>query len=135
MSENTEIKPRLAILQSRFIQTHAVREARNMPSTQNNPSPGANPGETRLDSALDDYLLAKSKANETGNYRRNAERVLSEFLDWADEQDIETFDALDVADLEAYALSPDNRRGRHRCDDCTQVLRLRARRGCVLSEP
>jgi hypothetical protein len=54
-----------------------------MPSTQNNPSPGANSGETRLDSALDDYLLAKSKANETGNYRRNAERVLGEFLNWA----------------------------------------------------
>jgi hypothetical protein len=54
-----------------------------MPSTQNNPSPGENPRDTRLDSALDDYLLAKSKANETGNYRRNAKRVLTEFIDWA----------------------------------------------------
>ena len=80
-----------------------------MPSTQNNPSPNENPGETRLDSALDDYLLAKSKANETGNYRRNAERVLNEFLNWAEAQDIETFDALNVADLEAYALSLNRR--------------------------
>jgi integrase len=80
-----------------------------MPSPQNNPSPGANPGETRLDSALDDYLLAKSKANETGNYRRNAERVLDEFLDWTEQRDIETFDALDVADLENYALSLNRR--------------------------
>lgn len=75
-----------------------------MPSTQNNLSHEANPGETRLDSALD-YLLAKSKTNETGNYRRNADRVLNEFLDWAEKQDIETFDALNVADLEDYALS------------------------------
>jgi integrase len=80
-----------------------------MPSPQNNPSPGTNPRETRLDSALDDYLLAKSKANETGNYRRNAERVLSEFLDWAEAQGVETFDALDVADLENYALSLNRR--------------------------
>jgi integrase len=80
-----------------------------MPTPQNNPSPDANHRETRLDSALDDYLLAKSKANETGNYRRNAERVLNEFLDWAEEQGIETFDALDVADLEAYALALNRR--------------------------
>jgi integrase len=80
-----------------------------MPSTQNDPSDSTNPRKTRLDSALDDYLLAKSKANETGNYRRNAERVLTEFLDWAEERGVETFDALDVADLEAYALSLNRR--------------------------
>jgi integrase len=80
-----------------------------MPSPQNNPSDGASPTETRLDSALDDYLLAKSKANDTGNYRRNAERVLSEFLDWAEAQGVETFDALDVATLEDYALSLNRR--------------------------
>ena len=80
-----------------------------MPSTQNNPSPTENPGETRLDSALDDYLLAKSKANETGNYRRNAERVLGEFLDWTEQRDVKTFNALDVATLEDYALSLNRR--------------------------
>lgn len=80
-----------------------------MPAPWNNPSPDANPEETRLDSALDDYLLAKSKANESDNYRRNAESVLGEFLEWTEEQDIETFDALDVADLEAYALSLNRR--------------------------
>jgi hypothetical protein len=53
-------------------------------------------------------LLAKSKTNKTGNYRRNAERVLGEFLDWADEQDTETFDTLDAADL-AYALALNRR--------------------------
>ena len=80
-----------------------------MTSTQNNPSDPASHEETRLDSALDDYLLAKSKANQTGNYRRNANRVLTEFLNWADEQGVETFEALDVADLEAYALSLNRR--------------------------
>jgi site-specific recombinase XerD len=80
-----------------------------MPSPQNNPSDGTGLRGARLDSALDDYLLAKSKANETGNYRRNAERVLTEFLDWAEEHGVETFDALDVADLEAYALSLNRR--------------------------
>ena len=80
-----------------------------MPSTQNNLSPGENPRETRLDSALDDYLLAKSKANESGNYRRNAERVLNEFLNWAEAQGVETFGTLDVANLENYALSLNRR--------------------------
>ena len=80
-----------------------------MTSTQNNPSDPASHEETRLDSALYDYLLAKSKANQTGNYRRNANRVLTEFLNWADEQGVETFEALDVADLEAYALSLNRR--------------------------
>ena len=80
-----------------------------MTTAQNNPSPDENPGETRLDDPLDDYLLAKSKANQTGNYRRNAERVLTEFLDWTEERGVETFDALDVADLEAYALALNRR--------------------------
>jgi hypothetical protein len=40
-------------------------------------SPDENHRETRLDSALDDYLLAKSKANKTGNYRRDTECVLA----------------------------------------------------------
>jgi hypothetical protein len=35
--------------------------------------------------------------------------VLNEFLDWADKQGVETFDALDVATLEAYALSLNRR--------------------------
>jgi integrase len=117
-----------------------------MPSPQNNPSPGENPGETRLDSALDDYLLAKSKANETGNYRWNAERVLDEFLDWAEAQGVETFDALDVADLENYALSLNRRTiGNDGITATTarkyydyvraQVLRLRPRVSRVVCQP
>lgn len=59
----------------------------------------------RLASALDDYLLVKSKKNGTGNYRRNAERVINEWIDWTKEnRTVYTFESLDVADLEAYAL-------------------------------
>jgi hypothetical protein len=42
-----------------------------MVPNQNTPSPNRNPVETRLNDPLDDYLLAKSKANVTGNYRWN----------------------------------------------------------------
>lgn len=57
-----------------------------------------------LDAPFDDYLTDKSKKNNTGNYRRNAERVLNEWIEWTnDERSTYTFAALDVADLEAYA--------------------------------
>lgn len=60
---------------------------------------------TPLDEPLSDYLLAKSKRGGSGNYRRNAERVIREWLAWTqDTRDVETFADLDVADLEAYAL-------------------------------
>lgn len=59
----------------------------------------------RLEAPLDDYLLAKSKAGGTGNYRRNAERVIREWIAWTqDERSTYTFGGLDVADCEAYAL-------------------------------
>ena len=57
-----------------------------------------------LDAPLDDYLADKSKRNGTGNYRRNAERVLEDWRAWTnDERSTYTFAALDVADLESYA--------------------------------
>ncbi|WP_132060870.1 tyrosine-type recombinase/integrase [Halorussus amylolyticus] len=57
-----------------------------------------------LDGALDDYLTDKSKGNDSGNYRRNAERVVGEWLSWThDERSTYTFATLDVDDLEAYA--------------------------------
>jgi len=57
-----------------------------------------------LDGPLDDYLTDKSKTNNTGNYRRNAARVVNEWITWTnDNRDTYTFAALDVADLEAYA--------------------------------
>lgn len=60
---------------------------------------------TRLDGPLDDYLLAKSKPDNSGNYRRNAERVIRDWVDWThDELSSYTFGGLDVADLEAYVL-------------------------------
>ncbi|UPV76796.1 phage integrase SAM-like domain-containing protein (plasmid) [Halorussus limi] len=57
-----------------------------------------------LDAPLADYLTDKSKGNDSGNYRRNAERVLREWLSWTrDRRSADTFAALDVDDLEAYA--------------------------------
>ena len=59
---------------------------------------------TRLDGPLDDFLTDKSKTNDSGNYRRNVERVVREWVEWTnDERSTYTFVALDVADLEAYA--------------------------------
>ena len=58
----------------------------------------------RLDGPLGDYLIDKSKRNNSGNYRRNVERVVNEWIEWThDERETDTFAALDVADLEAYA--------------------------------
>lgn len=59
----------------------------------------------RLIDPLEDYLLAKSKANGSGNYRRNAERVIQNWLEFtAERRDTNTFEALRPSDLEAYAL-------------------------------
>lgn len=59
-----------------------------------------------LDAPLDDFLMDKSKRNGTGNYRRNVERVVGEWIQWTrDERGTDTFAALDVGDLEAYARS------------------------------
>ena len=74
-----------------------------MPSTQDNSPDDTNPTETCLGGPLNDHLLAKSKANQTGNYRCNAERVLTEFLDWAEEHGVETFDALAVSSGACFA--------------------------------
>ncbi len=58
----------------------------------------------RLNAPLPDYLTDKSKGNDSGNYRRNAERVVGDWLSWTnDERSTYTFAALNVDDLEAYA--------------------------------
>lgn len=57
-----------------------------------------------LDAPLADFLTDKSKRNDSGNYRRNVERVVREWIVWTrDERDTDTFAALGVGDLEAYA--------------------------------
>ncbi|WP_135855181.1 tyrosine-type recombinase/integrase [Halorussus salinus] len=61
-----------------------------------------------LDGPLEDFLTDKSKGNDSGNYRRNAEQVLNKgdqnWIDWMhEERSTYTFAALDVDDLEAYA--------------------------------
>ncbi|WP_276302642.1 tyrosine-type recombinase/integrase [Halorussus lipolyticus] len=57
-----------------------------------------------LDAPLADFLTDKSKGNDSGNYRRNAERVVREWISWTlEERGPDSFAALDVDDLEAYA--------------------------------
>jgi integrase len=78
----------------------------------------------RLDGPLDDYLTDKSKRNDSGNYRRNAERVLQNWLSWAkDDRSTYTFSALDVDDLEAYA-----RRLKRRTNDADGLAASSARK-------
>lgn len=62
-------------------------------------------GGNRLDAPLKDFLLAKSKAGGTGNYRRNAERVVRSWIEFTDRRrGVRTFDELGPSDLESYAL-------------------------------
>jgi len=57
-----------------------------------------------LDAPLEDFLTDKAKGNDSGNYRRNTERVVRDWLSWTnDERSTYTFAALDVDDLEVYA--------------------------------
>ena len=59
----------------------------------------------RLTDPLEDYLLAKSKTDGTGNYRRNAERVVKNWIKLTSERrDVQTFRELRTSDLESYAF-------------------------------
>lgn len=76
-----------------------------MPSPEDAGSAGSASENHRLNDPLEDYLLAKSKAGGTGNYRRNAERVIHDWIDFtAQYRDVQTFEELDSAALESYAL-------------------------------
>ena len=76
-----------------------------MPSPEDTGSSGPHSENHHLDDPLEDYLLAKSKTGGTGNYRRNAERVVHDWIDFTDQhRDVQTFDGLDPAALESYAL-------------------------------
>ncbi|WP_135823735.1 tyrosine-type recombinase/integrase [Halorussus ruber] len=77
-----------------------------------------------LDAPLSDFLTDKSKRNDSGNYRRNAERVVREWVAWTnDERSTYTFAALDVTDLEAYA-----RHLKRRTDDSDGLAASSARK-------
>ncbi len=55
---------------------------------------------------LDDFLLSKSKGGEdSGNYRRNLERCVEDFLEWVEQKKgyVPTFEEIDVQIFRAYS--------------------------------
>jgi integrase len=56
-----------------------------------------------LQDGLTQFLTAKSKGDESGNYRRNAKRVITRWIDWLEQQDIDRFEQLDETVLAHYA--------------------------------
>jgi hypothetical protein len=86
---------------------HALCEAEPMTNSEPRVSDGESTAPAAFQSAVDDYLRDKGKgsAGESGQYRRNAKRVLQEFLAWCTRHDIHTFDDLDADVLREYASS------------------------------
>ena len=70
------------------------------PSPQGSTATEASPV---LQEGLTQFLEAKSKGDDSGNYRRNAKRVITRFIDWLDQRDIESFEQLDEIVLAHYA--------------------------------
>ncbi|WP_332900224.1 tyrosine-type recombinase/integrase [Haladaptatus sp. CMSO5] len=63
-----------------------------------------NSGGTRLQDALPPFLASKSKGETgSGNYQRNAERVVGLWIDWLETRGVDTFDELDVRSMREYA--------------------------------
>ncbi|WP_211330674.1 hypothetical protein [Halalkalicoccus subterraneus] len=44
---------------------------------------------------LTQFLKTKAKGDDSGNYRRNAKRVITQWIDWLNQRDIESFEQLD----------------------------------------
>ncbi|WP_340100559.1 hypothetical protein [Salinibaculum salinum] len=91
----------------------ALGEAKAMTDSESRGSSSESTTPAAFQSALDSYLRDKGKgsAGESGQYRRNAERVLQEFLVWCGQCDVRTFDDLDADVLREYVstelLDPD----------------------------
>ena len=56
-----------------------------------------------LEEGLTQFLEAKAKGDDSGNYRRNAKRVITRWIDWLKQRDIESFEQLDETVLAHYA--------------------------------
>jgi integrase len=69
------------------------------------PTPGA--AETALADPVDRFLSSKAKrggdGEETGNYRRNLERTVEAWVEWASDHGVRTFADVDERVLRAYA--------------------------------
>ena len=70
------------------------------PQTQGSTTPSSSPS---LQEGLAQFLTAKSKGDESGNYRRNAKRVITRWIDWLNQRDIDNFEQLDETVLAHYA--------------------------------
>jgi len=65
----------------------------------------------RIEDALDAFVRSKQKGTDSGNYQRNARRVIEEWLTWlsSHEDSVETFDQLQVTHMRQYARYPKER--------------------------
>jgi integrase len=59
----------------------------------------------KIEDALESFVRSKQKGTDSGNYQRNARRVIREWIAWlADrEEPVETFDQLEVSHMRQYA--------------------------------
>ena len=65
--------------------------------------PPTTAGPPTLQEGLTQFLKAKAKGDNSGNYRRNAKRVITQWIDWLNQRDIESFEQLDETVLAHYA--------------------------------
>ena len=58
-----------------------------------------------IGTALEAFVRSKQKGPDSGNYQRNARRVIREWIEWlaAHEDSVETFDRLQVSHMRQYA--------------------------------
>ena len=58
-----------------------------------------------IEDALDAFVRSKQKGADSGNYQRNARRVIQEWISWLADRDesVETFDQLQVSHMRQYA--------------------------------
>ncbi|MFC7009788.1 phage integrase SAM-like domain-containing protein [Halalkalicoccus salilacus] len=73
-----------------------------MPDPQNQGS-STTSGSPSLQEGLTQFLKAKAKGDDSGNYRRNAKRVITRWIDWLAQRDIDDFEQLDETVLAHYA--------------------------------
>ena len=59
----------------------------------------------QIEDALGAFVRSKQKGTDSGNYQRNARRVIEEWITWLADHDesIETFDQLEVSYMRQYA--------------------------------
>jgi integrase len=86
----------------RFITPSILSQVSTMPDSQTQGSTTSSSSPS-LQDGLTQFLKAKSKGNDSGNYRRNANRVISSWIDWLEQRDIENFEQLDETALAHYA--------------------------------